>query len=313
MRKIAPVEITPAAAAQIARRHGLRDALMGPLPSTGIINTVHSLGERHVLRVPRDHPLHIAQAVKEAAAIPLAVAAGVRTPRLVAFDDSLETLPVPYLIVERIAGADAETLGPSALRQNEPWRELGHDLARLHMLGAVGDGTGVAINATPKFGDPRELVQDRVADGWLSAVEAQWMQRWLDRIASRATRKGPARLLHGDVQMSNVLLDPGTLEYLALIDWGCAQGDEIEYDFLGFPMHLVPSVLDGYRDESDMSADDEAEVRIVWRRLQMILTILPRGSAPGCGWGERPVAWLADLLKFLATTGLDEWRSLGPT
>lgn len=44
----------------------------------------------------------------------------------------------------------------------------------------------------------------------------------------------------------------------------------------------------------------------------MILTIMPRGSAPGCGWGERPVAWLVDLLRFLTVTPDDRWRVFRP-
>ena len=58
-----------------------------PIESSGIINTVISLDDRYVLRIPRNHDAHVEQTIVEAQAIPLAVAAGVRTPRLVACDD----------------------------------------------------------------------------------------------------------------------------------------------------------------------------------------------------------------------------------
>lgn len=136
---------------------------------------------------------------------------------MVSFDDSLQVLPVPFLIVERVHGVDLETVGPAALGHRDAWRDLGRDLAVLHGHGRVGPLTGVLINDPPKFPDPRQLVEERVSDGWLSAAEATWLVRWLDRIATEATRPRPARLLHGDVQMSNVLLDAASLEFRALI------------------------------------------------------------------------------------------------
>src|SRR5579863_6091482 len=95
-----PVPLSTAALAAVAARHGLTFTSCEPIPSAGIINSVYRLDDALVLRIPRHHPAHAAQARREAAAIPLATSAGVRTPRLVAFDDAGELLPVPYLIVE---------------------------------------------------------------------------------------------------------------------------------------------------------------------------------------------------------------------
>src|SRR5688572_13851756 len=82
-----------------------------PLAQTGMINAVYAFGPNLVLRVPRNHPGHVAQLQRERAAVPAARAAGVRTPTLVAFDDSREILPVPYAIYERVAGTPFELLG----------------------------------------------------------------------------------------------------------------------------------------------------------------------------------------------------------
>src|SRR5215211_7706912 len=74
--------------------------------------TPEAIGERHNLRAGEISPLKdvgIVTAIrKESAAVPAARAAGVRTPALVAFDDSFELLPVPYVIYERVHG---KTLG----------------------------------------------------------------------------------------------------------------------------------------------------------------------------------------------------------
>jgi len=148
----------------IASRHGVEADRLEPLASPGIINTVYRLGQELVLRVPRDHEGHIAQAYREACAIPAAVACGVRTPRLVVFDDSREILPVPFLIVERVEGADAESLGVERPPPSDTWASVGADLARLHRF---------APPALPppepwmlsRHG-PRELVEARAREGW---------------------------------------------------------------------------------------------------------------------------------------------------
>src|SRR5206468_5722961 len=146
--------VSPAAVRAIAERHGLPADRLVPLPTTGIINAVYLLGDDLVLRVPRNHPAHVAQARREAGAIPIARVAGVRTPALVAFDDSLDLLPVPYLIVERIHGEPLEALRPELADASETWREVGRDLARLH-AGAPSDPAPPADDAGPP--DPRPL------------------------------------------------------------------------------------------------------------------------------------------------------------
>jgi hypothetical protein len=41
-------------------------------------------------------------------------------------------------------------------------------------------------------------------------------------------------------------------------------------------------------------------------------SVLHEGILPGLGWGERPIAWLVDLLGFFAEDTRDEWRDIGP-
>ena len=127
-----PIPITPAQVAAIAAAHGVPNGPLEPIESIGIINSVYLLGERFVLRVRRDHPGHVAQARREAIATPAAVDAGVSTPRLVGYDDSQQILPVPFLIVDRVNGTNAESLDAVPPEPRAAWRHLGADLGRLH-------------------------------------------------------------------------------------------------------------------------------------------------------------------------------------
>jgi len=296
----------------IATRHGLGDRALTPLVEVGIINAVYMLGEDLVLRVPRDHPTHVAQATVEAVAIPAARAAGVHTPALVAYDDTCDLLPVPYLIVERVRG---ETL---CSRDLEPgatpnvWRAVGHDLALLH-TGVGEDGAAFQVARAARVPDPRELVERRAADGWFTGVEARWLGGWLERLAPAATQT-PAdeRFLHLDVQATNVMVRPEALVYLAILDWGCAGWGDPAWDFFGMPLRAVPFLLEGHRRVARLEGDDTVEARILWRHLQLSLAILPRGAAPGFSWGERPLAWLLEVLRFFLEPPPARWRELAP-
>jgi hypothetical protein len=77
------------------------------------------------------------------------------------------------------------------------------------------------------------------------------------------------------------------------------------------PLAAVPHLVAGHRDVAPLPGDGSAESRLLWRRLQMLLAVLPRGAAPGTTWGERPIAWLIDLLPFFADPP-ERWRSLAP-
>lgn len=93
----------------IAERHCPGVQQFTRLPEIGIFNSVFLLGKDLVLRVPRDDPQFRHSLEKEVIAVPAARAAGVHTPPIIAFDDSCDLLPVPFIIYERVHG---ETLEP---------------------------------------------------------------------------------------------------------------------------------------------------------------------------------------------------------
>jgi hypothetical protein len=55
-----------------------------------------------------------------------------------------------------------------------------------------------------------------------------------------------------------------------------------------------------------------AEARILWLHVWLALDLMPRGAAPGLSWGERPIAMLLDVLRFLLEPPGEPWRSLRP-
>jgi aminoglycoside phosphotransferase (APT) family kinase protein len=290
----------------IVERHGLEARRFSRLPEAGIFNAIYLLGDDYVLRVPREHPAFVAAARKEAVAVPLARQAGVRTPPIIAFDDSLELLPVPYTIYERVRG---ETLGLLDLEPTdtpEVWRELGRDLARLHW-GVSEDGPAAGLEPEP-LPDPRPMPAELASTGYFTSMEARWLSAWLDRLAPAALAPVERRFRHGDIQTTNVMVRPGSLDYLALIDWGaCGWGDAVE-DFAGVPLRAVPSMLAGYRELAPLPGDDTAEARILWRHLQISLYLLSRPPQPGLSWAERPQAMFIEIMRFLLDPPEERWR-----
>ena len=295
----------------VAARHGLRADAITRLSDVGIINTIYLLGEDYILRVPRDHPAHIRQLRNELAAIPAARAAGVRTPQLVASDESCDLLPVPYAIVERVHGATLGLLDWQPEDAAHAWYELGRDLALLHANVARTGPVGALRDESP-LPDPRAEAEARARDGYITGLEARWLTAWLDRLAPAALAHVPARFLHLDVQATNIIVDPATLAYRALLDWGCAGWGDPAWDCFGLPLRAIPHVLAGHRSVAPLDADDTAEARILWRHLQFSLHVLPRGATPGLSWGEHPLAWLLETMRFFLDHPHAPWRDLAP-
>ena len=292
----------------IAMRHGLEAKDFSRLRNVGIFNAIYLLGSEHVLRIPRDAPPFVEAIRKESIAVPAARAVGVRTPALVAFDDSLDLLPVSYAIYERVHG---ETLG---LLDLEPtytpgaWQDVGRDLARLHEGVSEDEPTaGLELEPLP---DPRSLPDELASAGYFTSLEARWLSGWLERLAPVALAPVARRFRHGDLQTTNVMIRRAALEYLALIDWGACGWGDAAHDFAGIPLRAVPSMLSGYRELTPLPGDDTAEARILWRHLQIALYLLGRPPQPGLSWAERPAAMMLEIMRFFLDSPGGPWRDV---
>lgn len=112
-------------------RHGASGGWQA-LPSIGLANLVFATCDV-VLRVATDHPDGVPDARTECVAAPVAHAAGILTPRMIAFDDTRSLIDRPYSLWERVHG---ETLGLTQLTPAQlagVWRDVGRELAKLHL------------------------------------------------------------------------------------------------------------------------------------------------------------------------------------
>jgi aminoglycoside phosphotransferase (APT) family kinase protein len=301
-------EVTTEALQEISLRHRLDTGTFSLLPQVGIFNLIYILGEDFVLRVPRDHPISAADAHKESVAVSAAREAGVRTPRIIAFDDALDLLPVPYTIYERVHGETLGLLPRDPAESPEVWRELGHDLALLH-AGVASDGPAAELHLD-EMPDPRHWPAELAEEGYFTATEARWLAQWLERLAPTALAQVPRRFLHGDSQATNVMVRGGSLEYLAVLDWGSSGWGDPAWDFAGVPLRVVPSMLEGYRAVEPL--EDGVEARILWRHLQLSLYLMRRDPQPGHSWAERPLGMILDVMRFLLDSPGPEWSKWTP-
>jgi hypothetical protein len=139
-------------------------------------------------------------------------------------------------------------------------------------------------------------------------MEARWLLGWLDRLAPFALASGTRCFLHGDIQTTNMLVRAGSLEYLAVIDWGSAGWGDPAWDFAGVPLRAAPLLLQGYREVVDPDVQTSIEARILWRHLQLALLLLRRDPQPGRSWAERPLAMLLEIMRFMIESPAGVWK-----
>lgn len=304
-----------AALAAIAARHGVPAEKVRPTVS-GVANRAYLLGPDLVLRVPRTEAF-AADLVKEAAVIPVARAAGVRTPALVTFDDSRTEVGVPYMVLERVPGVDLAELGDSGGAE-EVFREVGRELARLHRV-PPGGARGVPVEYEPEADAPHRLVAGLLADGMLDAEAARWLDGWFDRLAERIPGgAAPRVLLHGDIAPQNLMVTPGPgpVSLTGIVDWGDAMWADPAVEFAKTPLPGVPAMLDGYREaggDADGDSYDRAwEARVLRHHLTWALARLTN-PAPVPGerhWTAPPASRLLGILRFFASSPPEPWRGL---
>ena len=294
------IDLTSAAIAAISARHGLDVQRWTALPGRGTAVSVYLLDDAWALRVARDHPAAIAGLRNDAIVIPAARAAGVRTPRLIAFDDSGQLTPTPYAIYEQVQGAALDTLALSPEAAPMIWRELGRDLARLHS-GVGAEGAIAQIGAHDTAADPRPWLDELIAAGQLDAAAGEWLRTWLARLEPFASAAWTPRLCHGDINASNLMVDADRYEYRALIDWGGAHWGDPSWDFTPVSLLAVPLMLEGYRMLAALDDDATAEARIVWHHLQLAIFGLRHDRQRGQSWNSERIARLQhDLDQLLA-------------
>lgn len=193
----------------------------------------------------RAHVVKIAQAptgndvATEALVAPLARAAGVRTPALVAW---AHTDALAYSIWERVDGPllDEDDDAPA-------WRQVGRELAKLHAIARADDARGLLRKPDKRDARP-----------WLHALagdRARFFARWLD--ALERVPPAPPRLLHYDVHGCNVIVAAAGA---TLIDWADAGWGDPAAEFASMPIAHVAEALAGYEEVRPLGVGGEARV-----------------------------------------------------
>ncbi|WP_369212241.1 phosphotransferase family protein [Streptomyces flavofungini] len=320
-------EIRPGTLAAIAARHGVPADAVRPVPA-GVANHTFLLGGELVLRVPRADRF-LPDLVTEAAVIPLARGAGVRTPEIVAFDDTRSSVDVPYMILVRAEGVDLARLGLPADAPERVYRQVGRELAKLHQLSLAPPGslpalTPAGLPAVPvddDGDDPRVLVDRLASEGRLDTEAARWLTGWFDRLAEYLPAEAPPTLVHGDIAPQNLMVSPytdtdtDTVEFSSLVDWGDAMWADAATEFAKVPLVAVPAVLEGYRQETGAGLPVGAgrlEARVLRCHLAWALGRL-RDPSPHPGarhWTAPPAARLLGLLRFFAANPPAPWAEL---
>ena len=168
------------------------------LPSTGVANRIFATADV-VLRIATDHPEAWPDARTESIAAPAAHAAGVRTPRLLAFDATLTLVARPFSLWERVHG---ETLGVARLSARAGaavWRAVGAELAKLHdRVTACADPDGY-LDQPGRDEDIGAALRRLVADRAIEARAARQIEALAEEIRGDGRATVERRFIHDDI------------------------------------------------------------------------------------------------------------------
>lgn len=310
---MAEYETSEQTLAAIAGLHGTTTEQVRPLP-TGVANRVFLLGDDLVLRIPRTRRF-LPDLAKEAAVIPVARQAGVRTPEVVAFDDTCSVVDVPYMVLTRTQGVDLAGVEPPTTGIEHLYRQVGRELGKLHRL-TPGASPALAVVPTDSGGtDPWALTSHLLKGGWIDAETARWLTRWFDRLSSHLPANPPTVLIHGDIAPQNLLVSSTPAQLNGIVDWGDAEWADPAVDFAKMPLTSVPAMLDGYRQETGQEASLSTpawEARVLWFHLTWALGRL-KDPIPRPGerhWTAPPGSRLLGLLRFFASAPPAPWADL---
>ena len=244
----------------ILARHGIHDSWQ-PLVCTGVANRIYATRDV-VVRIATAHPEAVPDARTESVAAPVARAAGLPVPQLIAFDDSREMTAGPYSIWERIHGETIGLYRPDPDAVPDTWRAVGRQLARLH--------TTVTVCADPNgWLDRPEHPEHRQLRALAAASAPQLgdeIVTWVDALDAALRMPAPRRFLHYDVHDMNLMCGrDGSL--MAIIDWGDAGWGDPALELAEVPVRAIPYVLAGYRAEAPSLLGEAPEARILADQL----------------------------------------------
>ena len=277
----------------ILSHHGIQGP-WEPLTVTGVANRIYATSQV-VLRIATDHPEAEEDARTESVAAPIARAAGVSVPELLAFDDSRTLVDRPYSIWERIHGETLGLLPPDARFRRKTWQEVGQQLAVLHSRARECPDPHGWLDHPDREVDLADRVASLTSTGQIDAATACEIERWIEALHPTILVTAKRCFLHNDVHEMNLMCSrAGSL--LSIIDWGDAGWGDPALEFAQIPLAAVPSMMAGYESDAPGLLGGLPEARIIWDKLDYALHALP---------GDRR---LLDELRRFVRTADDRWR-----
>ncbi|MEK9722328.1 MAG: phosphotransferase family protein [Rhodospirillaceae bacterium] len=154
-------------------------------------------------------------------------------PRCHHFCDDVDVLGAPFFIMEYRPGLVIGGAMPDGLPADAGaglGRMLAKQLAAFHAV----DPAAVDLDS---LGRPEGFLA-RTMGGWIKRAQAAWEGddapaglAWLaDWLAARQVADIAPTLLHNDFKLDNVILDPGTLDPIAIIDWDMGTRGDPRWD-----------------------------------------------------------------------------------
>lgn len=249
-------------------RHGAS----GPweeLPSTGVANRIFATRDV-VLRVATDHPEALPDARTESVAAPVAHAAGILTPRLIAFDDTRTLVGRPFSLWERVHGETFGVINLSPHEIAEVWRAVGRELAKLHIrVRECADPNGY-LDQPARNQDIGAVLNHLVAAQKIKADAAQQIERKAGELQLNSATEVEPRFIHDDIHPMNIMCSNNG-ELMAILDWGDAGWGDPALDFAAMPLEAIRPALEGYEAETSRSLGALFLARVAWYKLLDIL------------------------------------------
>jgi hygromycin-B 7''-O-kinase len=229
---------------EIAKRHGL---IGEPrlLPNSGMVNEAWQIGDDYVLRIIVQDDCD-EEAKRESLVVPLVIAAGVRSPELVAFDLECKLTPRPYTVYRRAAGDLLGHLEEDPASFEASYHEIGREIRLLNGT-AVTDELKAVLREARGFEAHKGLQKAR-DEGVLTEQESGDLELWLATLESLFGHDSEPCFLHRDIHPWNVFVEASTRELTAIIDWGDAAFGDPSIEFASMPMVALPAMFAGYSE-----------------------------------------------------------------
>lgn len=279
----------------IARKHGL-GGKPSLLPASGMVNEAWAIGDDFILRITREEECDD-EAKREAAVVPLAIQAGIRTPELIAVSYEKDIVDRPYTVYRRAAGVLLGALDDDPAVYLETYRELGREIAPLQNA-KVPDEALPLLSKSGSRG-PRVVLDAALESGNLAPEHHAEMLDWLETIEPRLGDTTEV-LTHVDIHPWNLMVDPDTRELTAIIDWGDSGMRDPSVEFTSMPLVAVPPMLQGYK-EAGGHVDDAFIARAMYRGVGLAGWEIQEGDMVNYRrqWWRMPVGGWPDIKRFL--------------